>query len=304
MTARHGRIKEVVVVSGKGGTGKTSLVASLAVLWPSTVVCDCDVDAADLHLVLSPEHKEEHEFSGGVKARLDPGACTDCRRCVESCRFDAIRVDADTGIPSAIDELACEGCGLCFELCPSAAIELMPTHNGRWYVSETPYGTLVHAHLGAAEENSGRLVSLVRAEARRVAKEQGAQTILIDGSPGIGCPVIASITGAAMAVVVTEPTASGAHDLERILALTARLAVPTTVIVNRWDVYPEGAREIESICEQHDVRVAARIPYDPTVTKAQVAGVPVVEFADSDGARAIRAASESVLKLLAAVGSA
>ncbi len=302
MTGRNGRINEVVVVSGKGGTGKTSLVASLAALWSSTVVCDCDVDAADLHLVLSPELKEEHVFSGGVKARLDPDACTGCMRCLDSCRFEAVKVDPDTGTPNAIDELACEGCGLCYEVCPSAAIDLLPTQNGRWYVSETPHGALVHAHLGAAEENSGKLVSLVRAEARRVAKERGDQTILVDGSPGIGCPVIASITGATMAVVVTEPTESGAHDLERILALTTRLAVPTTVIVNRWDVYPDGARKIESICDQRDIQVAARIPYDPAVTKAQVAGSPLVEFADSDGARAMKDASKSVLKMLADVG--
>jgi MinD superfamily P-loop ATPase len=298
MSAGNPRVRELVVVSGKGGTGKTSLVASLAALWRSKVVCDCDVDAADLYLVLAPEVREEHAFSGGSTARLDPAACVQCGRCLDLCRFDAIVADPGKGRPASIDEFACEGCGLCSEICPADAITLEPTENGRWYVSDTRHGPLVHARLGPAEENSGKLVTLVRGEARRVAKELGVDVILVDGSPGIGCPVIASITGATQLLVVTEPSASGIHDLERVLELAERLSVPAAVIVNRWDVHPEGADAIQRMCEGRGVEFLAKIPYDPDVTRAQVAGVPVVEYREGAAAQAMRDIAASAWALL------
>ncbi len=298
MSGKNGSVRELVVVSGKGGTGKTSLVASLAALWSSKVVCDCDVDAADLYLVLAPETREEHGFSGGSTAVLDPAACTHCGRCIDLCRFDAIVPDSETGGPASIDGFACEGCGLCSEVCPDSAISMVPSENGHWYVSDTRHGPLVHARLGPAEENSGKLVTLVRREARRVAKECGVNVILADGSPGIGCPVIASITGADQLVVVTEPSVSGVHDLGRVLDLASRLSVPAAVIVNRWDVHPEGADEIRKMCESREVELMARIPYDPDVTRAQVAGVPVVEYRDGAAARAMREIAEAAWHLL------
>jgi len=298
MSGKNRSVRELVVVSGKGGTGKTSLVASIAALWRSKVVCDCDVDAADLYLVLAPEVREKHGFSGGSTARLDPAACTGCGRCLDLCRFDAIIADADTGGPPRIDEFACEGCGLCYEICPDGAISLVPSENGHWYVSDTRHGPLVHARLGPAEENSGKLVTLVRREARRVAKEHNLDVVLVDGSPGIGCPVIASMTGANQLLVVTEPSASGVHDLARVLDLALRLSVPAAVVVNRWDVHPEGADEILRMCNSRGVELLERIPYDPDVTRAQVAGVPVVEYGGGAGARAMRNVARAAWDLL------
>jgi len=300
MSAKELAVRELVVVSGKGGTGKTSLVASLAVLWGPKVVCDCDVDAADLYLVLAPEVIEEHGFSGGSTARLDTSRCSRCGRCLTLCRFGAIEASADASGPVRIDEFGCEGCGLCAEVCPDGAISLVPSENGRWYVSNTRGGPMVHARLGPAEENSGKLVTLVRREARRVAEEHDVNTVLVDGSPGIGCPVIASITGASHLLVVTEPSVSGVHDLARVLDLADRLSVPAAVVVNRWDVHPDGAVEIERMCRQRGIELLARIPYDPDVTRAQVAGVPVVDHGDGPAAHAMREIADAAWRLLEA----
>ncbi len=300
MSRTNEAVRELVVVSGKGGTGKTSLVASMAALWRSKVVCDCDVDAADLYLVLAPEVREEHGFSGGSTAKLDTAACTRCGRCLDLCRFDAIEAGPEGDGPARIDEFACEGCGLCYEICPDGAISLVPSENGHWYVSDTRHGPLVHARLGPAEENSGKLVTLVRREARRVAKEHDVNVVLVDGSPGIGCPVIASITGADQLLVVTEPSMSGVHDLGRVLDLADKLSVPAAVIVNRWDVHPEGADEIRTMCGKRGVELMSSIPYDPDVTRAQVAGVPVVEYRDGAAAQAMRDIAEAAWNLLGA----
>jgi len=300
MSETNEAVRELVVVSGKGGTGKTSLVASLAALWSSKVICDCDVDAADLYLVLAPEVQEEHGFSGGSTAKLDLAACTRCGRCLDLCRFDAIEAGPEGDGPASIDGFACEGCGLCYEICPDGAISLGPSENGHWYVSDTQHGPLVHARLGPAEENSGKLVTLVRREARRVAKEHSVDVVLVDGSPGIGCPVIASITGADQLLVVTEPSVSGVHDLGRVLDLADRLSVPAAVIVNRWDVHPQGADDIETMCRSRGVELMTRIPYDPDVTRAQVAGVPVVEYRDGAAARAMRDIATAAWNLLEA----
>ncbi len=300
MSTDREQVRELVVTSGKGGTGKTSVTASLASLWGDKVICDCDVDAADLHLVLSPRVLEEHPFSGGSQARFERDACAVCGRCLDLCRFDAIVPSDEALCPERIDEFACEGCGLCAEVCPRGAITLVPSENGRWFVSDTRHGPLVHARLGPAEENSGKLVTLVRREARRVAGERGVNVLLVDGSPGIGCPVIASITGATRLLVVTEPSVSGIHDLDRILELAGRLSVPAAVVVNRWDVRSEGYQEIERVCDARDAGILGRIPYDPNVTRAQVAGVPVVEFRDAPAARALREISSKAWDQLGA----
>ncbi len=270
-------IPELVVISGKGGTGKTSVVASFAVLAESVVVADCDVDAADLHLVLKPEVLENHIFTSGHEAKIRQDDCEACGTCQEVCRFDAVMAVEDESA-FVIDSLACEGCGVCVELCPSRAIDFEDRTCGEWFVSSTRSGPMVHARLGIAAENSGKLVSTVRAEARRIAAENGTAEILIDGPPGIGCPVIAAITGATSVLVVTEPTVSGAHDLDRVLELTEHFGIPAAVCVNRWDIHPEGTEHIEEHVRARGAIVAGRVRYDPTVTTAQVEGRTVVEL--------------------------
>mgnify|MGYP005843960961 CR=1 FL=1 len=275
-------MKEVVVISGKGGTGKTSLMASFAALSGECVLADCDVDAADLHLVLEPTIVSRHPFSGGKRARIRAGHCTACGKCEELCRFEAILFDGpgNGGIPKTfrVDPLACEGCGVCAWFCEEHAIEFAPALSGEWCRSETRCGPMVHARLGVAEENSGKLVATVRAGARKVAEERGIGLVLIDGSPGIGCPVIASITGADMVVAVTEPTVSGLHDLERVLDLTRHFRIPTLVCVNKWDLNPDVCERIEAFAAARQAQPAGRVRYDRAVTQAQIARKAVVEY--------------------------
>ena len=275
--AAHARVPELVVISGKGGTGKTSVVASFAVLAHSVVVADCDVDAADLHLVLAPEILETHTFVSGHEAVIRQADCDSSGTCKEVCRFGAV-IAGEGSAAFVIDPLACEGCGVCVELCPTRAIDFVEKTCGEWFVSTTPSGPMVHARLGIAAENSGKLVSTVRNEAKKVAARNGSGTILVDGPPGIGCPVIAAITGADGVLVVTEPTVSGAHDMERVLELAAHFQIPAAVCVNRWDLHPEGAERIEAHARDHGAIIAGRIRYDAAVTRAQVEGRSVVEL--------------------------
>jgi MinD superfamily P-loop ATPase len=267
-------VKELVVISGKGGTGKTSLVASFAALARSRVLADCDVDAADLHLVLNPKVQHTEDFSGGKVARIVAERCTACGRCREVCRFDAV----SEGEAYSIDPVNCEGCGVCVWNCPEEAILFEAAVNGQWFISETRHGPMVHARLGIAEENSGKLVTLVRSQARRIAEEGGRELVIVDGSPGIGCPVIASITGADLVLVVTEPTLSGKHDMERVAELTRHFGIPTMVCVNKWDLYPTVAESIEKDALDRGMKVAGRVRYDRAVTRAQVAKTSVVEY--------------------------
>jgi MinD superfamily P-loop ATPase len=285
-------MKELVVISGKGGTGKTSLAASFAVLAQNAVLADCDVDAADLHLVLDPRIIERHQFSGGNRARIRPGHCTACGKCEVLCRFDAIFFDGP-GNGSVertfrVDRVACEGCGVCAWFCAEQAIEFGPVANGEWFVSDTRCGPMVHARLGIAEENSGKLVSIVRTNARRLAEERGLDLVIIDGSPGIGCPVIASITGAHVVLAVSEPTLSGLHDLERVAALTRHFGIPALVCVNKWDLNPEICSQIEAWGREQGLDLAGRVRYDRAVTAAQVNGKAVVEYRHDGCAEDIR----------------
>jgi len=273
-------MKEIVVLSGKGGTGKTSIVGSLAVLARGKVLADCDVDAADLHLLLSPSVKQEIEFWSGQVAHIDLDKCTQCGLCQNLCRFDAIR-DLE------VDPVSCEGCGFCFHICPAEAITMKENLPGHWFISDTKYGPLVHARLGIAQENSGKLVAQVRQQARQIAEEQDFDYIISDGPPGIGCPVISSLSGASLALMVTEPTLSGIHDLERVLGVCRHFGVPAVVCINKYDLNEENTRQIEGYCASQGIGVAARIPFDNAVTEAMVRGVPVVEYSDGRVSREI-----------------
>ncbi|MDI9433293.1 MAG: ATP-binding protein [Planctomycetota bacterium] len=286
-------MKEIVVISGKGGTGKTSLVAAFASLAQNAVLADCDVDAADLHLILKPDVRETHDFSGGKLARIGADKCIGCGECERVCRFEAVLLNGPGNElvtrTCTIDPVACEGCGVCVQFCPVDAIDFEDAINGRWFVSETRFGPMVHARLGAAEENSGKLVSLIRKQARRIAGEgvganDDSPLLLVDGSPGIGCPVIASITGADLVLVVTEPTLSGRHDLDRVAQLTAHFDIPTAVCVNKWNINPDVTGAIEAGARDKGLVLAGRIDYDPAVTNAQVAEKTIIEYAQNQTA--------------------
>ena len=284
-------MRELVVVSGKGGTGKTSVVASFAALAENSVFADCDVDAADLYLVLGPKVKRREEFRAGRVARIRQDDCTGCGKCAELCRFDAVRSNgAASGTPRfTIDEIACEGCGVCVWFCPAVAIDFPEKVSGDWFVSETRHGPMVHAKLGIAEENSGKLVSRIRKEARSIAEDKGRDLVIVDGSPGIGCPVIASLAGADMALLVAEPTVSGLHDLERVADLAARLRVEAAVCANKADLNAEMTAKVEDTARDRGLRFLGRVPYDEDVTKAQIEGKSVVEFSEGPAAEAVRA---------------
>ena len=284
------RPEELVVISGKGGTGKTSLTASFAALDKNAVVSDCDVDAADLHLLLAPRVEEKGTFSGGYMAKILPDKCIACGACFRECRFDAIEKETSAGEDSyRIDPLACEGCGVCDLVCPPGAIELKDAVNGEWYVSTDRLDQpMTHAKLGIAEENSGRLVTLIREKAVELAGKDGRERVIIDGSPGTGCPVIASLTGASGAVVVTEPTVSGVHDLARILDVTRHFGVPSRVVINKCDLNREMAEKIEEVAGSYGAEVIGEIPYDNVVTEAQREKRSVVEYSDGQVARAVR----------------
>ncbi|HHH84324.1 MAG TPA: 4Fe-4S dicluster domain-containing protein [Firmicutes bacterium] len=289
-------MKELVVISGKGGTGKTSLTASFAALAKSVVIADCDVDAANLHLVMQPETFRREEFFSGHEALIRTKDCIKCGRCKELCRFDAIRFEPEGRIYS-VDPYNCEGCGVCVDHCPVSAIDFPERRSGIWSVSRTPYGTMVHAKLDPAGENSGQLVSLVRKEAKEKAREEGKDLVITDGPPGIGCPVIASVTGASLVLIVTEPTLSGLHDMERVLQLTGHFHVPALVCVNKWDLNPEMTARIEEKCLVYNVKSAGRVRYDGGVTGAMVKGRPAV-MADIPAAEDIREAWSKVERAL------
>ncbi len=276
---------ELVVVSGKGGTGKTSLVGALAALSKNKVLVDCDVDAADLHLILNNKVVSTNEFIGGKRASIDEEMCTGCGLCAAYCRFDAIKPSSNSTNESMgkfqVSEFSCDGCGVCVRHCPEKAIEFNPTVSGQWYISETSYGPLVHARLGLAQANSGKMVSMLRQQALLLANKRGSDLILVDGPPGIGCPVIASTTGADYILIVTEPSMSALHDMERLLRLTTHFAIPTGICINKCDINREMTSRIEEFARRQKVKVLGKIPFNHAVTASQLSGTTIVEYADN-----------------------
>lgn len=288
-------MKELVIISGKGGTGKTSITASFATLAENAVLADCDVDAADLHLILNPEIGKRHDFYSGHEAVIRETDCTECGLCAELCRFDAVR---KSGNKLQIEPASCEGCGVCIEFCPVKAIDFPDRLCGEWFVSSTRFGTMVHACLGTGAENSGKLVSTVRNQAKQAAAAIQADWILTDGPPGTGCPVIASITGADAVLAVTEPTLSGQHDLQRVIELARHFKIPVFVCVNKWDINPEMTVVIETAATSSDATVLTRIPYDRSITEAQLRGQSTVEYSDGIASQFIQTLWEKLCQNL------
>lgn len=273
-------MKELVVISGKGGTGKTTIVASFAAMAKNKVMVDCDVDAADLHLLLQSGVKESREFWSGQTAYIDIEKCTSCGLCQDVCRFNAIE-------DYSVERISCEGCGFCSHICPVQAITMMENCSGKWFISTTKYGHLIHARLGIAQENSGKLVSLVRQNARQIAEKEGLDFLLSDGPPGIGCPVISSLSGVDLALIITEPTLSGIHDLDRVLGVCRHFNVPALVCINKYDLNEENSILIKRNCQALGIELATVIPFDNVVTEALIQGVPVVEYSNGRVSRNI-----------------
>lgn len=286
-------MKQLVILSGKGGTGKTTVAAALAHLASqeaSIMLVDADVDAANLELVLAPELQEEHPFFSSKVAVIDPELCESCGRCEELCRFDAVVVanGSDHTKTYSIDPVACEGCAVCYYQCPAEAIRLDEPQDGLWFRSDSAFGPLIHAHLFAGQENSGKLVAAVRQEAAGLASEGGQAYVIIDGPPGIGCAVIAAVTGADLALIVTEPTVSGIHDLERALAVTDHFGIPGLLCINKYDINPQKSDEIANFAARRGVKVVGWVRFDTVVTKAMVHGKPVTAFEDGPVSRELR----------------
>jgi len=276
-------MKELVVLSGKGGTGKTSIMASFAALAENSVFCDADVDASDLHLLLNPDIKERSDFRGGGEAVIRPESCTGCGVCRDLCRWQAIDETFQ------VDPVACEGCGVCVWFCPEKAIDFPVKTCGQWLISDTRFGPMVHARLGIAEENSGKLVTLVRQEAKKLAENQNRELIITDGPPGVGCPVIASLGGATGLLIVSEPTVSGFHDMDRVAQLASYFKVPAMVCINKSDLNPEMTGQIEGYAKKNGLPVLGKIPFDPVFVEAMVQGQTVLEFSPaSEAAQAIQ----------------
>lgn len=285
-------MKQITILSGKGGTGKTTVTASLAALAENAVLADCDVDASNLHLLLKPKVLTTLEFKGLKLAVIDPERCTRCGLCEEKCRFDAIH-------DCKVDPVRCEGCGVCVEVCPAGAVDFVERICGYAYISETRYGPMSHARLTPGMENSGKLVALVRQNAKKLAEEGGYELVLVDGPPGIGCPVIASLANIDNGLVVVEPTLSGIHDLKRALELLDHFGVEPLVCVNKHDLNDENTGAIEWFCNEEGIVLIGHVPFDPDVTKAMVAGYPVVEYEpDSPASKAIKSMWERLSSIL------
>jgi len=282
-------MKELVVISGKGGTGKTSVMAAFAALAENKVLCDADVDAADLHLITAPDVQKKEVFQSGNTAIINRDKCTECGLCKTLCRWNAVSDEYE------IDSIACEGCGVCVYFCPEKAIDFPVNTCGEWYISDTRLGPMVHARLGIAEENSGKLVTLVRKEAKDLAEKNDLDLILTDGAPGIGCPVIASIGGASAVLIVTEPTVSGKHDMERVMSLANHFNIPAMVCINKYDINLEMTQEIDDFFRSRSLEVVGKIPFDPVFTKSMIQRKTLFEYdGRSDTANIVRSTWQKI----------
>ncbi|MDD2381014.1 MAG: P-loop NTPase [Mariniphaga sp.] len=270
------KITEITILSGKGGTGKTSVTAALASLAKNAVFCDNDVDAADLHLIFNPEIKEEHPFSSGSKAKIDQDSCSSCGLCIDQCRFEAIHPNHD-GIPE-VNPFQCEGCRLCERICPVDAIQIFTFKKNKWFISDTRFGPLIHARMGAGEENSGRLVTKIRIKAKEIATQTAADYIINDGPPGIGCPVIASVTGTGIVLMVIEPTLSGLHDAKRLLELVETFHIPALALINKFDINIKITSQVEEFLKKYAIPIIGKIPFDTQFIDSMVAGKSIIEY--------------------------
>lgn len=270
-------MKEITILSGKGGTGKTTITAALSAIAHEVVLCDNDVDAADLHLILHPEIQEKHTFEGAWVAKIDEDKCTGCGHCELNCRFHAIHLESDSSYQ--VNPYQCEGCRLCERICPEDAITSTRSDENFWFVSNTRFGTMVHAQMGPGEENSGKLVTAIRKKARELALSQGAHFILNDGPPGIGCSAISAITGTQQIVLVIEPTVSGWHDIKRLVTLIRQFNIPMQALINKFDLNEELSGQIEQFLMQEAIPLVAKIPFDKTIVEAMIHGQSVVEYA-------------------------
>lgn len=285
-------MKQITVISGKGGTGKTTVTAAFASMAENAVLADCDVDAADLHLILDPVVRDTMEFKGLKVALKDPAKCISCGKCLEHCRFDAIDDDFN------IKPTGCEGCGVCEYVCPTDAITLVDRISGQAFLSDTRFGPMAHAALKTAEEASGMLVALVRENAKRLARESGREMIIIDGPPGIGCPVIAAIAGVDLVLIVAEPTVSGIHDAERVIGVASHFKVPALLLVNKYDLNTGITERLENFCKENGVGLVGRLPYDNVTTEAMIAGKSVIEHSDGAFSLELRKIWGAVLSAL------
>jgi len=291
-------IKELTIISGKGGTGKTTVTAAFASLSSRKIMTDCDVDAADLHLILQPEVLHQEPFIGGRAPVMDKDLCTECGTCQEVCRFSAVDLDADQRY--RINDFACDNCALCTFACPEGAISMVDSVNGTWFISRTAYGKMVHAKLGIGEDNSGKLVTLVRQQAKKLAEEEALPLIVNDGPPGIGCPVTAAITGASLVLIVTEPTLSGIHDMERVADLCRHFQVPVQVCINKYSINLVNTQKIRGYCADHGISIVGELPFEPLVNKALVARQNVIDYDCGAVSRIMRQMWQAVEKQLQA----
>ncbi len=286
-------MKEILIISGKGGTGKTTVCAAFAKMAESCVLADCDVDASDLHILVKPKKLRQEEFRGGHKARINLDECIACGECIQHCRFDAISDQFQ------VDQLACEGCGVCFHACPQSAISMEECLNGHWFISETEFGPMVHAALLPGEENSGKLVALVRGQAKELAKSGNKSLIIVDGAPGVGCPVISSITGTDHVLIVTEPTLSGMHDMKRVAELARSFNTEISVLINKYDLNDAVCSEIRGFCTNENIEIIGQVPYDPEVIRSMTRCEPLTSKGSAAGA-AVQEAWEKFMRNLAA----
>lgn len=285
-------MKQIVIISGKGGTGKTILTASFSALAKNAVFADCDVDAADLHLLLNPTVKESYEFRSGHTAVIDEAQCVQCGRCISACRFDAISDDY------IVDPISCEGCDICSYICPVKAIEMQENVTGKWFISDTRFGPLVHAKLGIAEENSGKLVTLVRENAKKIGERDNKDFVIIDGPPGIGCPVISSLSGVDLALIVTEPTLSGLHDADRVAKVARHFSVPVRLVINKYDLNMKMTERIEEYCRDNDIDVIGKITFDSSIVEAMVKAKTIIEHTEGKSKEAIQSIWEDLKQKL------